>query len=155
MGGKLDLHMPRADNKPPVRAKVGAPTAPAPALTDALAEAGWVEADQALAAAIVEFGQLQRALSECEIAGAAKMRARAALSLTAQALARASRRRGLVRVGELGAIVPFARTQHALARPQTETPERVEIVSEGVMRGDEVLVPALVKPARSRRKKAR
>jgi hypothetical protein len=124
-------------------------------LTDALAEAGWAEAYRALAAAVVEFGQLQRALSECEISGAAKTRARAALSLTAQALARASRRRGLVRVGELGASVPFARTQHALERPQTETPERVEIIAEGVMRGEEVLVPALVKPARSRQKKAR
>jgi hypothetical protein len=149
----LGLHMTTADNKrrSPVTKTVHAATV----LTDALAAAGWVEADQALAEAIVEFGRLERALAACEISGPTRARAKTALAQTRQALARASRRRGLIRLGEVGAITAFVSGQHEFARPPLTAPSHVEIVAEGVMRGADVLIPALVKPARAVRKRPR
>ena len=141
--------MPSADNKRRSLAR------PADALADALAEASWAEADRALAEAIVEFAQLERALGACEVSGAAKSRAKAALAQTRQALGRASRRRGLARLGEPGAMVAFVPSQHEFVRPSSSAPSHVEIVMEGVTRGAQVLIPAIVKPARATRKRPR
>ena len=112
-------------------------------LADALANASWADADEALAEALVEFAELKRVL------GAAPD----ALAMAAQALARAARRRGLALVGDGGAIVAFDAIAHECNRSSDAAP-RVRIVREGVMRGREVLIRALVAPARKSAKRA-
>ena len=106
-------------------------------LADALANASWAEADEALAEALVEFAELKRVLKhEPET-----------LAMAAQALARAARRRGLGLFGDIGANVAFDANAHEL-NPSSDVAGRVRILREGVMRGREVLIRAIVAPAR-------
>ena len=131
------------------------PSAEQATLNDALAEASWAQADQALAEAIVEFDHLEQALAACEISGKASARTKSALTQTRLALAQAGRRRGLTRLGEPGAITTFDADRHSLARPFAKAPSQVEIVTAGITRGADMLIPALVKPARAPRKRPR
>jgi hypothetical protein len=113
-------------------------------LAAALAEAAWEEADAALAEALVEFDAFQEA---------ATRRAKAdASTLLGQALSRAARRRGLLRVGKAGAVEPFDRARHAAVEPQRRAPKTVRILIPGVARGNEVLAKARVGGARARRR---
>lgn len=111
---------------------------------DALAQAAWLEADGALAEALVEC---DRAL------GADNEDARAvALELLSIALKRAARRRGLGRVGKRGASEDFDKAKHELTAAANRAPKRVRVLVEGVSRGREVLIKARVAPARTKRK---
>jgi hypothetical protein len=114
-------------------------TAPRASLTNALAEAVWTDADEALAEALLELDQMQTA---------ADAEAReVALALLAQALARTARKRGLARIGELGARVAYDADAHELdalgAKPKT-----VRIVARGVARGADLLRRSRVQAAR-------
>ena len=120
-------------------------------LADAMAKAGWSEADAALAEAVVEVAQLEVSLG---IASSAKSRVANALALVRQAIMRAARRRGLTIIGAPGAVVPFVPGFHELADPGSASPARVKILSVGIARGEEVLIPAMAKPTRSSRKRA-
>ena len=111
-------------------------------LANALANASWAEADEALAEALVEFAELKRALREEP----------ETLAMAAQALARAARRRGLRLFGDVGANVAFDANAHEL-NPSSEAAGSVRIVREGVMRGREVLIRAIVAPARKAAKR--
>lgn len=111
-------------------------------LVNALADASWAEADQALAEALVEFADLKRALNQGPDA----------LAMASQALGRAARRRGLVLFGDVGAVVAFNAAAHELNR-SSEPASRVRILREGVMRGTDVLIRALVAPARKAAKR--
>ena len=111
-------------------------------LANALAHASWAEADEALAEALVEFAGLKRALKQEP----------ETLAMAAQALARAARRRGLRLFGDVGADVAFDASAHEL-NPSAEAAGRMRIVREGVMRGREVLIRAIVAPARKAAKR--
>ncbi len=111
-------------------------------LANALADASWAEADEALGEALIEFAELKRALGVGPDA----------LHMAAQALARAARRRGLALFGDLGAIVAFDATIHE--RNGSLDVERVRIVREGVMRGREIIIRAAVAPVRKVAKRA-
>lgn len=113
-------------------------------LAAVLAEAAWAEADAALAEALVEFDALQEATARRAKADAA--------ALLGQALARAARRRGLLRVGKAGAVEPFNAARHAPVEPQRRAPKTVRILVPGVARGNEVLAKARVGGARARRR---
>ena len=104
------------------------------ALADRLAEAGWAEADLALAQAL-------RDLDEVRAASTRPKRA-AALDALELALTRAARRRGMSRIGATGDEQQFDPALHEAGRG---TPERVQIQARGVRRGDAVLVRALAK----------
>lgn len=113
------------------------------ALTDALAEAGWAQADRALAEALIE-------LEEAEAASTPARRAEA-LMLLRQALARVARARGLSRVGaEAGQIEPYDPRRHELVRESARPPAEVTVLKQGIARGDEVLVKARVRALRRR-----
>lgn len=111
-------------------------------LADALADASWAEADEALAEALIEFAELKRVLKEEPDA----------LGMASQALARAARRRGLAVFGDVGASVPFDATLHEFHGSLDAA--RVRIVREGAMRGRDVLIRAVVAPARKVAKRA-
>ncbi|MBI3438147.1 MAG: hypothetical protein HY054_05755 [Proteobacteria bacterium] len=115
-------------------------------IANALAESSWAEADEALAEALVEFAALKRALGD-----EPGRRASDALDMLAQALSRAKRRRGLSLFGEIGEESPFDEHMHELSGAPGA--ERVRIVREGAMRGREVLIRAVVAPARRAAKK--
>jgi len=125
------------------KAKPGAArkrAAPAASLTDALAAAAWAQADAALATALAEFDAAETAKDEAERVEA--------LALLGQALASAARRRGLARIGVLGAREPYEPKRHELAKKPRHNPKTVRIAVRGVSRGGEVLVKARAKPAR-------
>ena len=103
-------------------------------LANALAEAAWAEADIALAQALAAFDEL-----ETPKGGGAD-----AVDLMGQALARAARRRGLVRLGAAGAVEAFDPQRHQLAKAPARPPGAVRIMVRGVSRGGEVLVKARV-----------
>lgn len=109
------------------------------ALNDALAEAAWAEADAALAEALADLDEVMGA----ETAAAR----RAALAMLAQSLARAGRKRGLTRLGVVGAKAPFSSAEHELIVPIKRLPKRVVINARGVARGGAVLAKPRVKPA--------
>lgn len=112
-------------------------------LPDALGEAAWAEADRALAQAMTEFEEVEAASNQ--------VRRAEALMLLRQALARAARVRGFSRLGgEPGAIEPYDAERHALISTPQRPPEEVMIVSQGVGRGEEVLVKARAKAVRKR-----
>lgn len=136
--------MPAADkSRPrPVKRAPRKKTPAARSLTDALGEAAWAEADRALAEAIVEAQVL---------GGAKNAEAReVALALLEQALSRAARKRGLTRVGEVGAREAYNAKRHELTRPLARAPKHVRIVASGMARGAAVLVKARVVAVRSR-----
>jgi hypothetical protein len=111
---------------------------------DALAQAAWLEADGALAEALVECDRAMQADDE---------EARdEALELLSLALSRTARRRGLARVGKRGASEEFDKAKHELTTPAKRAPRRVRVVVEGVARGREVLIKARVAPAKAKRK---
>ena len=134
--------MAAARKNTPARGGAKAPTAARQVvahearLANALANASWAEADEALAEALVEFAELKRALKQEP----------ETLAMAAQALARAARRRGLGLFGDVGANVAFDANAHEL-NPSSDAARRVRIVREGVMRGRDVLIRALVAPA--------
>jgi hypothetical protein len=111
---------------------------------DALAQAAWMEADAALAEALVECGRaIQASASEAR---------EEALELLSQALARAARRRGLSRVGKSGAFEAFDPDRHELPASAKPAPKRVRVVVEGVARGGEVLIRARAAPVGAKRR---
>lgn len=129
------------------RAKKRAPSkraTPASDLTDKLAAAAWAEADAALAEALASFD---------EAAHAADAETReAAWTLLEQALSQAARKRGLARVGRLGAAEPYDAKKHDLAEPVTRMPKTVRVVARGVARGRDVLVKPRVGLVRRKRR---
>lgn len=105
-------------------------------LAAALAEAAWIEADAALAEALVcadEFASNPAAPSR-----------RTALALLRQALARAARKRGFTRLGEVGARESYDPRLHELTGAFARLPKTVDIVASGVARGAQILVKARV-----------
>ncbi|MEZ5996684.1 MAG: hypothetical protein R3C25_13130 [Hyphomonadaceae bacterium] len=126
----------------PRRPAKGAKKRPGPALNDALAEAAWAEADAAFAAALAEFDALSGAK------GAARA---AAMDIMAQKLSQAARRRGLSRIGVVGAEEAFDPTRHDLDAGVSKLPEKVRIEARGVARGDNILVKPRVAPVRKPR----
>ena len=127
--------------------KTARPQRPERALSEALAEAAWAEADAALALALVEF-------DHAEAAKKAETREEA-LALAQQALANAARRRGLQRFGAVGRQEPYDAARHELTAPRAKPPKNVRIVTPGVARGEAVLVKARASPLAQRRAKAR
>jgi hypothetical protein len=101
-------------------------------MSAALAEAAWLEADAALAQALADFD---------EAAGAATAAGRReAMEFLGQSLAQAARRRGLARIGEVGARERFDAQLHELSAPTAKAPNVVRIAARGVARGGQVLV---------------
>lgn len=132
----------------PKRSAARKRTRKAAPLADALGEAGWREADNALAEALAD-------LDELEAADASHRDD--ALAVLAQSLARAARRRGLTRIGALAAQHPYDPDAHDLRSAVAKMPKTVRIQARGVSRGGQVLVKprvAAVKKAKARRKKA-
>lgn len=107
-------------------------------LVGALAEAAWSEADRALAEALVCADELE---------GARGPRRRQLFDLLGQALNRAARRRGLSRVGQLGAEEIYDPERHE-PLPSGVGPGPVAIVARGVVRGREVVLKPRVRRSR-------
>jgi hypothetical protein len=118
-------------------------------LTALLGEAGWRDADQALAACLRDFGDVERASADLSDA------LDDALLILGQSLAQAARRRGLKRFGAIGAVEAFDPNRHELVRPAARAPALVKVTAEGVARGEgpgaDILIKALVTPSRARR----
>lgn len=129
---------PKPRTKPGAARKRAAPSA----LNAALAEAAWSDADLALAEALAEFDRAEAA------DGADRADA---MALLGQALSRAARKRGLTRIGALGAREPYDPKLHELEKKPARAPKTVRIAARGVKRGAEVLAKALV-VARTRSK---
>lgn len=127
--------------------KAARPRRTEPALSEALAEAAWAEADAALALALVEF-------DEAEAAKKPEVREEA-LALARQALANAVRRRGLTRFGVIGRQEAYDPARHDLTTARARAPKSVRIVASGVARGETTLVKARARPVVQRRVKAR
>lgn len=129
------------------RKRSAAPKSAAPSLSDALAQAAWEEADRALAEALIECDAL---------AGAASKKQRDnAMTLLTQALARAARKRGLSRIGELGDAEKYDPQRHELAGVVAKMPRKIRIAARGVARGAEVVLRPRVAPiVRKARKKS-
>ena len=136
--------MPAVKKKP--RSRIGASSkasakstraAPESALIDALAGAGWAQADEALAEALVLFDEIEP-----------KRKDAATAAMLGQALALAARRRGLARFGTVGAIEAFDPERHQLTKSADGASSRVRIRARGVTRGGEVLVKACAAPVR-------
>lgn len=118
-------------------AGVGKTTAAAESpLTSALAQASWIEADAALAEALVDLDDLEQA---------APARRAELLDLIRQALSRAARKRGLTRFGAVGASETFDPERHDLTSAGARAPKSVEVVARGVARAGEVLAKARVR----------
>lgn len=117
----------------------------APSLAGALAEAAWIEADRALAAALVECDHAETASSAAQ--------RESAVALMIQALSRAGRKRGLSRIGALGDKTPYDPARHQLIAAVAKKPRTVRIAARGVARGGEILERPRVGPVtRGRRK---
>jgi hypothetical protein len=114
-------------------------------MVDALAEAAWAEADLALAEALAELDLLTSASRKKDRA--------AARDLLAQSLSRAARKRGLARIGALGATETYDPVRHETHGAVVKKSKKVLIQARGVARGDEVLVRPRVDLAQ--RKKVR
>lgn len=112
-------------------------------LSKALAEASWVEADRALARAIVAFEEWRDAPSAAAREDAA--------ALLGQALAQAGRRRGFSRIGEVGVGEPFDPQRHELAGQSKRAPALAYVRLPGVARGEQVLVKARAAPASAKK----
>lgn len=113
-------------------------------LTDALAEAAWAEADAALAQALADFDEAETA---------ERKRARKdAMARLGQALSRAARKRGLMRVGEIDERVDFDADDHELNASVAKTPKNVRIQARGVVRGNEILAKPRVAPVERKKR---
>jgi hypothetical protein len=113
-------------------------------LADALARAAWVEADAALAQALIDFDHVGDAAD-----AAAR---RDALDLLAQSLSRAARKRGLARIGALGGVETYDPRRHELSAPVAKAPKKVRIEARGVARGDLVLARPRVGPVQRKKR---
>ncbi|MBC7767581.1 MAG: hypothetical protein H7124_02210 [Phycisphaerales bacterium] len=127
--------------KPPARgaSKKGAArkrAAPAASLAGALAEAAWAEADLALAEALAYLDEAQGAGDQAAYADV--------LELVAQSLSRAARKRGLARLGKLGAREAYDANLHDLNGAGSRPPKTVRVEARGVARGGDVLVKTRV-----------
>jgi hypothetical protein len=121
-------------------------------LADALGEAGWAEADEALAEAWRDFAGLEKSLENLT-----QHANELSLSVTdieerfvlaRQALTEAGRRRGLRRFGEPGAVERYDAARHALAamkKPVPKKPLYVRVTAPGVARGSELAPVILIK----------
>lgn len=117
--------------------------APAVSLSTALAEAAWAEADAALAQALADF---EEALSAAD-----EYAREQAMTMVGQSLSRAARKRGLTRIGELGARVIYDPSKHDLTEAGKRPPKTVLVAARGVARGGEVLArPRVARPRRRR-----
>lgn len=131
--------MPAAKKKSSAKSKRAAPKqAVRAAVAEGLAQAAWAEADRALARALIDADLLAAALVK------PSRRAADALDLLQQSLSQAARKRGLSRLGEIGAKAQFDAERHVLGGAPRRTPKQVRIVTPGVARGQEVLVKAEV-----------
>lgn len=138
---KKRVAKPKAKRARKGAGKVGAArkrAAPDVSLTAALAEAAWAEADQALAQALAD-------LDEAQTATESGVREDAMAQL-AQSLARAARKRGLARIGAVGAREPYDAKRHDLVSPVAKAPKTVRIEARGVARGAEILAKPRVGP---------
>ncbi|MGQ0533362.1 MAG: hypothetical protein ACT4OF_11825 [Caulobacteraceae bacterium] len=131
-------------NRPSKKSAARQHAAPDFSLTDALAEAAWSEADVALAQALADLDEAETAENETS--------RKDALTRLAQSLSRAGRKRGLTRVGVLGARVPFDSRNHELNAAVAKTPKTVLIQARGVARGDRVLERPRVAPAEQKKR---
>ncbi|MGD9967387.1 MAG: hypothetical protein AB7T59_12755 [Hyphomonadaceae bacterium] len=113
-------------------------------LTGALAEAAWSEADAALAQALADLDEVQSAASEGARADA--------LARLAQSLARAGRKRGLTRIGELDGETSFDPLRHEMNAAVAKTPKTVIIQARGVARGQDILQKPRVAPAERKKR---
>ncbi len=155
-----------APRKAPARGQAGPtpapakPVAPPPAfdLSTVLAQAGWKDADEALAKALRDFTALEKASQSLgrklrgDPLSTQAQQVEDALWAVSQSLRNAGRRRNLQRFGEVGEIEDYDERRHALAKVGKRAPARVRIVSQGVMRGlgadAEIVLKALVTPLR-------
>lgn len=112
-------------------------------LSSALAQAAWAEADAALATALADLD---------EATGARGAAREEAMAMLAQSLARAARKRGLARIGALGAAETFHPERHELTRAVAKPPKIVRIEARGVARGDDVLVKPRAGPVRRKKR---
>jgi len=124
-------------------------------LAGALAEAGWLEADRALIAAMLEARQLEQAcaaLKPPKVPARVRNRIADSLSLLSQSLAQAGRRRGIVSFGVVDAVEPFDPARHEITG--VAKAGLVTIVQPGLLRGagvaEEILLKARAKPAPKR-----
>ncbi len=141
---KSKTRRPRGEASSSSGASVGKRAAPPEtSLADALAEAAWAEADAALAQALVDLDEAAAAVSEP--AGVD------ALALLAQSLSRAARKRGLTRVGVLGAAELYDPQRHDLNFSVAKAPKTVRIEARGVARGDRLLANPRVGPVRGKK----
>lgn len=113
-------------------------------LSNALGEAAWSEADAALAQALADLDEAETAQDE-----AAR---NDALSRLGQSLARAARKRGLTRVGELGDRVAFDDAKHDLNAVVAKPPKTVLIQARGVARGGDILEKPRVAPVERKKR---
>lgn len=116
----------------------------AKALTKALAEAAWIEADAALAQALADLDEAQTAPDEAAREGA--------LAVLAQSLARAARKRGMTRIATLGAREPYDPARHDLIAAFAKTPKSVRIAARGVSRAGTVLEKPRAGPVRRKQR---
>lgn len=143
--------MPAAKSKSK-RSKGGAPKPSAArkraaqgiSLIGALAEAAWADADTALAQALADLDEVQAAPS-------AQARDEA-LALLSQSLSRAARKRGLTRLGVLGASEAYDPERHEAATSVAKMPKTVGIYARGVARGGEVLARPRVGAVRRKKR---
>jgi len=123
-------------------------------LVDMLGQAGWVEADEALAQSLQDF----QGLSDSVDALAAQAHALdvafqdlgARVLLARQSLEHVARRRGLERFGDVGVVEPFDPRRHDLAETSGKTPAFVRVRVQGVVRGRGPKAAVLVKAAAER-----
>lgn len=125
-------------------------------LVGALGEAGWAEADRALAAAIAESAALDLAINKLARSKSptAVKRAEDAFALLTQALDTVARKRGVSRFGEVGAVEKFDPERHEIAGA-TPKSARVKLTAPGVMKGGDVLLKARAKLAAARKSAAK
>ncbi|GAM96401.1 hypothetical protein U91I_00020 [alpha proteobacterium U9-1i] len=121
-------------------------------LIGALGEAGWAEADRALAAALAEVVVVELALSKLSRtkSAAALRKAQDGFALLSQSLETVARKRGAQRFGEVGAIEKFDRRKHEIDGA-VRAAARVRVLAPGVVKGEDVLVKARVKLAPARK----
>jgi len=141
-----------AEDKKPKRPKAGTAkkgaarkrAAQGVSLADALAEAAWADADAALAQALADFDEAETAER--------KRGRKDAMARLGQALARAARKRGLTRIGELDERVAFNADDHELNASVAKTPKSVRIQARGVVRGGEILAKPRVAPVERKKR---
>lgn len=125
-------------------------------LVGTLGEAGWAEADRALAAALAEAAALETAIAKLARRNtpAAVQRAEDAFALLTQALDTTARKRGVSRFGDVGAVEKFDPARHEIIGAARKS-ARVRLIAPGVLKGGEVLLKARAKLAAARKSASR